>query len=149
MSDADFGELPSMNTRKNQRPRTRRSLRLEQMEKRLPLAGEGATRARIELERKGNDESKMEVRLTGAPANESFDVVVGGQTLGLIHTDSKGRGELEIQYGGERPELPEVLAAADWATTVSIGDLVSGTLGSLGEMQSSDGGSDDSSSRRQ
>ncbi len=106
------------------------------------LEADGVVRARIELEVKGNGNAEFEVRLTGAPANQALDVKVDGETLGQIQTDNQGRGKLELKYGGSNPEIPAVLANANAATPVEIGDVVTGTLGSLGELEMSDGGSD-------
>jgi hypothetical protein len=106
------------------------------------LNGDDSARARIELELKGNGRAEFEVRLRDASPNQSYDVLVAGEVLGQISTDDRGRGELELHYGGAGPEIPDVLASADAETPIVIGDVVSGTLGSLGEIEASDGGSD-------
>ncbi len=104
--------------------------------------GDDSVQARIELELKGNGRAEFELRLVGASPSQSFQVVVGGEVLGEIETDERGRGRLELKYGGDGPELPDVLATADAATPIAIGDVVSGTLGSLAGTDASDGGSD-------
>ncbi len=106
------------------------------------LESDDGARAIIELELKGNGAAEFEVRLTGAPADQSFDVTVGGETIGQIQTDERGRGELELKYGNGGAALPDVLANADASTTVEIGDILSGTLRSIGDLDQSDGGSD-------
>ncbi len=106
------------------------------------LVGETGAHARIELQLKDGGLAELEVRVADAPASQSFDVVVGGEIIGQIQTNDQGRGKLELKFGGNHPELPAVLANADASTPVAIGDFISGTLGSLGEVQSHDGGND-------
>ena len=106
------------------------------------LDAESGARARVELEFRSGGLAELEVRISDAPANQSLDFTVGDVVLGQIDTNSEGRGKLELKYGGSRPAIPVVLADATATTSVSIGTAVSGTLGSLGEIESSDGGSD-------
>lgn len=106
------------------------------------FAGEAGAQVRIEFELKGAGFAELEIRLVDAPADAIYGVTVGGDTLGQIQTNDQGRGKLELKFGGSRRPLPDVLAGADATTPVAIGDIVSGTLGSLGEIGSSDGGSD-------
>jgi hypothetical protein len=106
------------------------------------LVGEDGVRAKFELQVRGSGQAELEVRLDGAPADGSFDVVIGGETVGQIQTDAQGRGKLELKYGGNNPELPDPLASADALTPVSIGTIVHGALGSLGEMETGDDVSD-------
>ncbi len=113
------------------------------------LEGEGTARSRVELESEDNGKVELDVRLVDAPANQLYDVTIGGEVLGRIQTNDLGRGHLELEYGGNDPPVPAVLADANESTTVVIGnvdgDIVNGTFGTVGEISLSDSGSDGSS----
>ena len=106
------------------------------------LAGESGARAKIELERGETGRAELQLRLAGAPADQSFDLIVGDVVLGQVQTDGLGRGKLELKYGGSHPAIPEVLATANRSTTVLIGDIIAGTFGDIGEIEGQDGRTD-------
>lgn len=106
------------------------------------LGDESSLRVRIELELKGTDRAEFEVRVSGAPADTSHDVTVGETVVGQLTINDLGRGELELHYGPGNEQLPDDLRKATGDTPIAIGDLVEGTLGSLGELELSDGASD-------
>lgn len=106
------------------------------------LEGESGIRARVELELKGSGRAELEIRVAGASPNVSLDVSVDGVLLGQVSVNDQGRGELELKYSPETTEVPQVLRDATVDSTISIGDSLVGTIGSLGELEMSDGGSD-------
>ena len=106
------------------------------------LQGSGEARARIELHRERGGRVELEVRLRGGPADQILDVTVRDEVVGQLQTDSQGRGKLEVEFGDDGTAVPDALQNATATTPVEIGDVISGTLGSLGEMEASDGGAD-------
>ncbi|MCA9139041.1 MAG: hypothetical protein KDB00_19850 [Planctomycetales bacterium] len=109
------------------------------------ISGTDQVRARIELEYKSSGRAEFQVRIRGAQPDVTLDVTVGDTVVGQIQTDANGRGKLELEFDGSSVPVPEVIANATSTTPISIGDVITGTLGSLGEIGSDDGGDDESS----
>ena len=78
----------------------------------------------------GETETELTVSVTGAAANASLDVSIGGAAVGTLTTDSTGAGKLVLSsdpYGTEQAlpsNFPTSIAAG---TAVTVGTL-SGTL---------------------
>jgi hypothetical protein len=92
----------------------------------------------------GETETELTVSVTGAAANASLDVSIGGAVVGTLTTDGTGAGKLVLSsdpYGSEQAlpsSFPTSIAAG---TAVTVGSL-SGTF----VAPTSTGGSDDGGS---
>lgn len=109
------------------------------------LEGESGLRARVSLEIKDGDRAEVEIRVAGASPNTSLDVSVDGVLLGQVAVNDQGRGKLELKYSPNTAEIPQVLRDATVDSTITIGDSLVGTFGTLGELEFGDGASDGAS----
>lgn len=69
----------------------------------------------------GGTEVEFEVEIHNAAVNTTYDVVVGGQTVGQIKTNDEGEGELHLTN-------PQNFPAVQDGTTIAVGDVLSGTF---------------------
>jgi hypothetical protein len=90
----------------------------------------------------GETETELTVSVTGAVANASLDVSIGGAVVGTLSTDSTGAGKLVLSgdsYGTEQAlpsNFPTSIAAG---TAVTVGSL-SGTFATPTSTTGSDSG---------
>ncbi|HVU86018.1 MAG TPA: hypothetical protein VHD36_01775 [Pirellulales bacterium] len=87
----------------------------------------------------GTTETRFTVSISGATANTTYDVAVGGTDVGTITTDANGAGKLVLS---SNPDSNEQSLPANFPTTVTSGTAVTvGTLsGSLATPTNSGGG---------
>lgn len=97
----------------------------------------------------GVTESELKVKVTGAAADSTLDVLVGDVLVGTIATDADGAGRLILSSDpeGDEQQLPADLSIAA-GTTVSVGSL-SGALAASTPRHACGGeGNDDSTATR-
>lgn len=67
----------------------------------------------------GVSQSQFELQINGAPANQTFDIVVDGNTVGQVTTDAQGHGELELH---------DVAFSVTAGSTTEVNDATGATL---------------------
>jgi hypothetical protein len=88
------------------------------------LTGTGEGTASVETESdNGSTETDFDVKITGAPASQTFQVTVGSTVVGSITTDAQGAGKLKLASNPDDGEeaLPTDFPTVDGTTTISVG----------------------------
>jgi hypothetical protein len=89
----------------------------------------------------GHTETELTVSVTGAAANSSLDVAIGGTDVGTLTTDSTGAGRLVLSSNPSGTEQP---LPANFPTSIAAGAAVTvGSLSGTFAAPTSTGGSDD------
>lgn len=79
----------------------------------------------------GIAESELKISATNLAADSSFDVIIGGVSVGQITTDANGQGNLvlsSVPNGTSELPLPTDFPAIDAGVTVQIGRDLTGTF---------------------
>ncbi|TWU08413.1 autotransporter outer membrane beta-barrel domain-containing protein [Stieleria varia] len=89
------------------------------------LIGSGTGQA--SFKNKGHDQ-ELSLRVFGAPANSTLDVVLGSVRVGRIQTNRTGYGRLELENDDDHRSIPIGFPVVGTGTTISVGNALSGVF---------------------
>ncbi len=73
-----------------------------------------------------NIEFKVELR--DAPADTSYAVLIDGVSVGILRTDSSGRGRLQFEQGDDSRPFPDGFPPIIVGTQITVGDQLTGSF---------------------
>ncbi len=97
------------------------------LELKASLTGIASIDGRASFERTSTS-LEFKVELRDAPANKSYEVMVGGVSVGTLRTDSRGRGKLAFESGDNSKPFPTEFPAIGVGTTIKVGNELVGTF---------------------